>query len=147
MDEVQGELILVYIANISLVRPFFLDIGVRIVHMLLMLWAGEQARKDLVLAMGRDLAAETSRAVTKILTCGVEHRDVRPQNVLWNPEIRNVVLIDFERSEVLKQSPVLQETSPNRKRKQLHLDPSCQGLSDGPFTNPGKCFDWSDVYV
>ena len=64
-----------------------------------MSWAGEQARKDLMLAIGRDLAAETSRAVAMMLDCGVEHRDVRPPNVLWNPEIRNVVLVDFERSE------------------------------------------------
>jgi hypothetical protein len=41
LDEVQGELILVYLGNISLVRPYFLDFGVRIVHMLFMSWAGE----------------------------------------------------------------------------------------------------------
>ena len=90
LDEVQGELILVYFGNISLICPFFLDVGVKIVHMLLMPWAGEQARKDLILAIGRDLAAETSGAVTKILDCGVRHRDIRPQNVLWNPENTNV---------------------------------------------------------
>jgi serine/threonine protein kinase len=89
--------------------------------MLLMSWAGEQARKDLMLAMGRDLAAEMSAAVTKMMDCGVEHRDVRPPNVLWNPEIKNVVLVDFERSEILKQVQVLEETSPNRKRKHLHF--------------------------
>ncbi|KAH6698225.1 hypothetical protein BKA61DRAFT_583388 [Leptodontidium sp. MPI-SDFR-AT-0119] len=143
LDEVQGELIPVYLGNISLVRPYFLDVGVRIVHMLLMSWAGEQARKDLVQAMGRDLAAETSGAVTKLLGCGVEHRDIRPPNVLWNPEIRNVVLVDFERSEILKRVPVLQETSPNRKRKHLHFDPhaSCRRLSDEVLINPSKCFD------
>jgi len=130
LDEVQGELIPVYLGNISLVRPFFLDVGVRIVHMLLMSWAGEQARKDLMLPMGRDLAVETSTAVTKILGCGVEHGDVRPPNVLWNTESRNVLLVDFERSEILKQVQVLQKISPNRKRKHLHLDSeaSC-GLS------------------
>jgi hypothetical protein len=96
LDEVQGELIPVYLGNISLVRPYFLDIGVRPVHILLMSWAGEQARKDLMLAMRWDLAVETSRAVTKMLDSGVEHRDVRPPTVLWNPEIRNVVLVDFE---------------------------------------------------
>jgi len=149
LDKVQGELIPVYLGNISLVRPYFLDVGVRIVHMLLLSWAGEQAGKDLMLAMGRDLAAETSRAVTKMLDCGVEHRDVRPQNVLWNPEIRNVVLIDFERSEILKQESVLQETSPNRKRKHLHLAPeaSCRSLSNGLSINPGKSFDLIDPYV
>ncbi|KAL9117546.1 MAG: hypothetical protein Q9187_005917, partial [Circinaria calcarea] len=75
LDKVQGELIPVYLGNISLVRPYFLDVGVKIVHMLLLSWAGEQARQDLMLAMGRDLDAETSGAVTKLLNCGVEHRD------------------------------------------------------------------------
>lgn len=141
----------VYLGSISLVRLYFLHFEVRIVHMLLISWGGEQAHKDLMLAMGRDLAAEMSEAVTKLLNCGVEHRDVRPPNVLWNPEIRNVVLVDFERSEILKQESVLQETSPNRKRKHLHLDPaaSCRSrsLSDGLFINHNKCFDWSDLYV
>ena len=143
MNEVQGELIPVYLGNISLVRPYFLDVRVKIVHMLLMSWAGEQALKDLVQAMGWDLAAETSWAVTKLLGCGVEHRDVRPPNVLWNSEIRNMVLIDFERSEILKRVPVLQDTPPNRKRKHLHLDPdtSCRSFSDGLFINLSKYFD------
>jgi hypothetical protein len=111
--------------------------------MLLMSWAGEQARKDLMLAMGRDLAAETGGAVKKMLDCGVEHRDVRPPNVLWNPEIRNMVLVDFERSEILKQVSVLQETSPNRKRKQLHFAPeaSRRSLPDRLVINPRKCFN------
>jgi hypothetical protein len=78
----EREFIPVYLGNISLVRPYFLYVRVRIVHVLLMSWAGEQARKDLMLAMGRDLAAETSRAVTELLNCGVEHCDVRPANVL-----------------------------------------------------------------
>jgi len=40
--------------------------------------------------------------VTKMLSYGVEYRDVRPPDVLWNPEIRNVMLINFKRSEILK---------------------------------------------
>ena len=87
-----------------------------------------------MLSMGRDLAAETSGAVTKMLDCGVEHRDVRLPNVLWNPEVGNVMLVDFERSEIVKQVPVLQETSPNRKRKRkhFHIDPEvlCRILPD-----------------
>ena len=96
LSEIQGKLIPVYLGNISLVRPYFLDVGVRIVRMLLMSWAGEQARKDLMLAMGRDLAVETTGAVTKMLDCGVEHRDVRPSNVLWNTNGRKAMLVDFE---------------------------------------------------
>jgi hypothetical protein len=52
-----------------------------------------------------------------------------PPNVLWNPEIRNVVLVDFERSEISKQVQVLQEISSNRKRKHLYPTDgaSCSG--------------------
>ena len=119
LDEVQREIILVYLGNISLVRPYFLDFRVRIVHMLLMSWAGEQARNDVVSSLGRDIVEETTRAVTQLRYHGVEHGDLRSPNVLWNPEGRKIMLVDFERSEILKQMPVLQEISPNRKRKYL----------------------------
>jgi len=56
-----------------------------------------------MLAIRQDLATETSVVVIKILDYGVEYRDVRPPNVLWNPDIRNVVLVDFKRLEILKQ--------------------------------------------
>jgi hypothetical protein len=91
----------------------------------------------LILAVGRDLAIEISRAVIKILDCGVEYCNVRPPNVLCNPENTNVVLVDFERSRILKQEQVLQETSPNRKRKHFHLN----------LVSPGMCFDQSDPHV
>jgi serine/threonine protein kinase len=55
-----------------------------------------------MLAMGGDLAVETSRAV-RGYWFGVEHRDVRPPNVLWNTEGPKVMLVDFERSEILNQ--------------------------------------------
>jgi hypothetical protein len=82
LDEAQGELIPVYLGNISLVRPYFLNIGVRIIYILFILWAGKQVYKDLILAIGRDLAVETSRAVIKILDYGIEYRNIRPPNVL-----------------------------------------------------------------
>jgi hypothetical protein len=121
LDEVQGELIPVFLGNAFLVRPYFLDFGVRIVHVLLMSWAGEQARKDFLSSLGHDIVEETTRAVTKLRYHGVDHCDVRPPNVLWNPEVGKVMLVDFERSEILEQVPVLQQISPNRKRKHLHL--------------------------
>jgi hypothetical protein len=119
LNELQGELIPVYLGNISLACPYFLDHRVRIVHMLLMSWAGEQAQKDLMSSIGRDINEETTSAVTKLRCHGVEHCDVRPSNVLWNPEGGNIMLVDLERSEILKRVPALQETSPN-KRKRLH---------------------------
>ena len=71
-------------------------------------------------AMGRDINVETTYAVTKLRYHGVEHHDVRPPNVLWNSEGGNIMLVDFERSEILKLVLTLQEISPNLKRRHLH---------------------------
>jgi hypothetical protein len=68
-----------------------------------------------MLAIGRDIDAETTCAVTKLRWHGVEHHDVRPPNVLWNPEGGYIMLVDLERSEVLMREPALQELSPNLK--------------------------------
>jgi hypothetical protein len=61
LNELQGELVPVYLGNISLARPYFLHFRVRIVHMLLILWAGEQAQKDLMSSIGRNINEETTR--------------------------------------------------------------------------------------
>jgi len=95
----------------------------------------------LISAIGRDLAAETSGAVAKMLNRGVEHRDIRPPNVLWNTEIRNVVLVDFERSEILKQLTVLQETSPNRKQKHLYSTNGASCSSGPPYEDYQRFID------
>ena len=107
LNKVQGELILVYLGNISLACPYFLDVGVRIVHMLLMSWAGDQAQKDLMSSIGRDINKETTSAVTKLRCYGVEHYDVRAPNVLWNSKGGNIMLVDLEQSEILKRVPAL----------------------------------------
>jgi hypothetical protein len=52
------------------------------------------------------LTAETSRAVIKILDYRVEYRNIQPPNILWNPEIRNIVLVNFEHLEILKHMEV-----------------------------------------
>jgi hypothetical protein len=131
LNEAQGELIPVYLGNISLTRAYFLDFKVRIVHMLLMSWGGEQVEDG---STGWEVDAETTRK--KLLRYGVEHHDVRPPNVLRSSEGGKVILVDFERSEILKRVPALQEISPN-KRRRLHYKEgaSCAGASYGLFTD------------
>ena len=135
LEEVQGEVIPVYLGNISLTYPYFLDVGVKIVHMLLMSWAGEQARRDLMTSIGRDIDLETTRAVIKLRCHGVEHHDVRPPNVLWNSNGGKIMLVDFERSEILKHAPALSETSLNAKRRRLHSN------------NGGLCLPSHSIFV
>jgi hypothetical protein len=66
LTRVQGELIPVYLGSISLSHPYFLGVGVRIVPMLLISWAGEQEQKDLMSCIGQDIDMETARAAAKL---------------------------------------------------------------------------------
>ncbi|KAI9738026.1 MAG: hypothetical protein M1818_005454 [Claussenomyces sp. TS43310] len=115
LNELQGDLIPVYLGEISLFRPYFLDVQVKIVHLLLMSWVGEQAHRS---SLGCNLAEDTKRAVERLRTYGVEHHDTRPANVLWSTA-NGVMLVDFERSEILNRSPILQQISPNKRRRLL----------------------------
>ena len=151
LNEVQGQLVPVYLGNISLACPYFLDVGVRRVHMLLMSYAGEQAQKDLMASIGLDMDLETTCAVTRLRCHGVNHRDVRLPNVLWNSKTIRIMLVGFEWSDILTRASALLEISPNLKRNRLHSD--IAGLcSTGPsFTisdstwkagsSPSKNFD------
>ena len=101
-----------------------------------MSWAGEWAQMDMVSRMGRDLDLETARAAAVLRNRGVEHCDVRPPNVLWNTENSRVMLVDFERSTILKCASILHEVSPNRKRK--YQDAKEETFGDG--SSPDKAF-------
>ncbi|OJD12145.1 hypothetical protein AJ78_07216 [Emergomyces pasteurianus Ep9510] len=66
-------------------------------HMLLMGWAGESIDnvKD-----KKVLSREISRSKKEIRMLEVVHKDLRPANMLWNDELRRVLIIDFHRSDI-----------------------------------------------
>lgn len=97
LERVQGVSVPVYLGNIDLIHRYFYDVGVRIVHMLLMSWAGEVAEDGDT----ADLKGEVQRSVQDICNERVIHSDVRQPNILWNLERRRAMLVDFERAEVL----------------------------------------------
>ena len=115
LERLQGEVVPVYLGNIDLIKTYYLP-GVHIVHMLLMSWAGEKAAGAGV----PDLAGEVRQTSRAVRSEGVVHGDERDDNMLWNPERRRVMLVDFERSYVLpvaKHKQLLKLSG--RKRKQL----------------------------
>lgn len=71
--------------------------GVQIVHMLLMSWAGEVAEDGDT----ADLEGEVQRSVQDLYKERVIHNDVRQPNILWNLERRRAMLVDFEWAVVL----------------------------------------------
>ena len=110
------------LGSIDLDSPFYYDTGVRIMHFLLLSWAGKCLDESKT-APSTDRQTWTSdlvRAVNAIHGAGVLHQDIRMPNLLWNEETKRVMVIDFEGAEIVKAKAVRQALapiSPNRKRK------------------------------
>ena len=115
LARLQGRVIPVCLGNIELTEWYYLDVDVRILHMLLMSWGGELADEDESVKGWKGLQRETWRTAAEVQRAGIDQMDVRPPNLLWNREVGRVMLIDFERAKYMGR--VLQDISPNQKRK------------------------------
>ena len=110
------------LGSIDLDEPFYYDDGVRIMHFMLLSWAGECLDESKTTS-GTDRQTWISElvcAVNAIHQAGVLHHDIRMPNLLWNEETKRVMVIDFEAAEIVKAQAVRQALapiSPNRKRK------------------------------
>ena len=114
LEILQGNTIPVYLGNINLERPW-LDLHVRLTHMLLMSWAGEERAKEV--EGKEDLRAHIKAFQARIQRLGILHDDLHANNILWNDHLQRPMFIDFEgATEVAREA--LQEVSTNRKRKQ-----------------------------
>jgi len=116
LARLQGTAVPVYLGNIDLTEWYYLDVGVRIRHMLLMSWGGNLADEDESVKGWQGLQREIRRTVAEVRKAGVDQIDERPPNILWNGERKRVMLIDFERAKYI--GGVLQETSPNKESQQ-----------------------------
>ena len=126
LEKLQGAVVPVCLGNIDLTEWYYLDVGVRILHMLLMSWGGNLAGEDESMKDSSELNKEIKRTVTEVRRAGVDQMDVRPPNLLWNREAQRVMLIDFERAAMaqcelqgtgIHEERVMQEISPNKRRK------------------------------
>jgi hypothetical protein len=121
LESIQGTAVPVCLGNIDLLQWYNLDLGVRILHMLLMSWGGEAANEDEMARVMPELEGEIRRTVAEVERAGVDQMDVRAPNLLWNREAQRVMLIDFERATRIKAHSdgicnVMQEVSPNKRR-------------------------------
>ena len=126
LAKLQGTAVPVYLGNIDLKEWYYLDVGVRILHMLLMSWGGDLADEDEAMRNTPELRRGVQQTVAEVQRAGIDQMDVRSPNLLWNREAQRVMLIDFERAALIKFGPkddgmhkerVMQETSPNKRRK------------------------------
>ncbi|MCJ1407398.1 hypothetical protein MMC19_001469 [Ptychographa xylographoides] len=117
----QGIHVPIYLGSIDLDSPYYYGAGIRIVHLMLLSWAGEGLDETKILT-DTDKQRWTSDlvlAVKAIHGVGVLHQDIRMPNLLWNKETKRVMMIDFERAEILADRQVLRLISPNTKRKRI----------------------------
>lgn len=126
LTKLQGTAVPVYLGNIDLDQWYYLDLGVRILHMLLMSWGGDPADEDEAMKNTSKLQKRITQTVTEVRRAGIDQMDVRSPNLLWNQELQRVMLIDFERAAMIKFGPknngvhkegAMQKLSSNKRRK------------------------------
>ncbi|KAF7879510.1 hypothetical protein EAF04_000706 [Stromatinia cepivora] len=120
----QGILVPVCLGSIDLAHPYYYDIGVQIVHMMILSWAGERLDGNMVLKHVDQKRLDTlvKQSIEEVHHAGILHGDLRIPNILWNTEIDGIMLIDFERSKFITDfRRTLTQISPNREKKRRIL--------------------------
>ena len=117
LRSIQGIYVPVHLGNIDLDRPYFYDGITEIVHMMFLSFGGQLISRHISADNRPYLTEQVKRSIQAVHRLGVLHRDAEPRNILWNAEVGQAMVIDFERAEVLKPRAVLGVISPNQKRK------------------------------
>ena len=120
LTTLQGVHVPICLGSIDLDSPYYYDARICIVHLMLLSWAGEclDGSKTSTGTDGQRWTSDLVRAVNAIHGAGVLHRDIRIPNLLWNEETKRVIVIDFERADIVKAiRRALLPMSPNGNRK------------------------------
>ncbi|KAL4759745.1 uncharacterized protein BDW70DRAFT_151458 [Aspergillus foveolatus] len=94
LQRAQGSAVPVFLGAINLAQIYFLHGAGEIRHMLLMGWGGESLGH---ITHDKTIQRAISRSVKEIRSLGIFHQDLRPENILWNAELRRALIIDFHR--------------------------------------------------
>ncbi|KHO00585.1 Lipopolysaccharide kinase [Metarhizium album ARSEF 1941] len=100
----QASAVPVFLGKIDLANIYFLHGAGEIRHMLIMGWGGENPDEEI--EEGTELCREVWRSIREIRRMGVEHEDLRRENILWNEELQRALIIDFHRSKLVPQHAV-----------------------------------------
>lgn len=120
MNRIQGKAVPVYLGSVGLTLAFHLTTRTAIVHLILLLWAGEEAWRRGI-KPGR-LWLETIQIYHEVAVLGVQQGNLRPQNVLWNNELDRAIQIDFEYAHIAEahdkiRSAIAKKTESKSKKK------------------------------
>ena len=94
LQRVQGSAAPVFLGRIDLAQVYFLHGAGEIRHMLLMGWGGDSVG---CIKHDENIQRAISRSEKQIRSLGVFHQDLRPENILWNPDLKQALIINFHR--------------------------------------------------
>jgi serine/threonine protein kinase len=100
LKPLQGTYVPVYLGSVDLGRPYYLDLRVYIVRMLFMSWGGIALKGESLSDLDRATREEVLAMECRLVTSGILHGDIRPANVLRDPNTNKLMLIDFAHSDV-----------------------------------------------
>ena len=96
LRKLQGTCVPVCLGNFDCIYPYEYDIGVEIVHFLLLSWGGVALTWPEYFACKEEI----NQMEDQLRALGVEHQDERCLNVLQDDQHGQLMLIDFERATV-----------------------------------------------
>ncbi|KAH9203516.1 hypothetical protein DL95DRAFT_399263 [Leptodontidium sp. 2 PMI_412] len=111
---IQGSCIPVCLGTVDLELPYYYDHGVYD-SMLFLSWAGRSLYQCLNRENEARILDKATRTLQAVHALQVLHTDAEPRNMLWDEQCERLMLVDFERAEILARSP-LSSITPNRKR-------------------------------
>jgi tRNA A-37 threonylcarbamoyl transferase component Bud32 len=129
---IQGIHIPVCLGTIDLVTPYY-HIGDQIVLFLFLGWGGIRIDRHIDCHNKNNVVAQATSSLRAIHQLGVLHRDAMPRNMLWNTKSSGVIVVDFERAEIVerkraKKRVELGTLSPNqRSRSQENAEMKTDG--------------------
>ncbi|GLA01927.1 hypothetical protein AnigIFM60653_001218 [Aspergillus niger] len=93
--QAQGSAVPVFLGTIDL-KMAYLHGDLEVDHMLLMAWGGEWIRsRD-----GKSFKREVRRSEKEVRSLGVLCHNLRPEDTLWNAELRRALIINFNHSQL-----------------------------------------------
>lgn len=119
LQSIQGKHVPVFLGNIdlhSLNKTYFYDHRVYVVYLAFLSWAGcsiTEAEKSGVTK--QLLQKEAIKSLHAVHQEGVIHKDIRIFNMLYNTEIKGVMMIDFERAGLGPPPLLLERVVPNKR--------------------------------
>jgi serine/threonine protein kinase len=100
-------------------RTYYYDIGVHIIYMILLSWGGRSLH-EIKLSDKANLKQAVIQSMQALHVHGVVHTDVRDANVLWNEETKKVMVIDFERAELVEcPQPTQGVLAPHKRKRRV----------------------------